>query len=234
MYDISFIGGKLGGASAANEIVYMPTSNAKRIRFMGTNILASGTDPKNGFTIGAVSDWMIANCMGGDFIYGSNAVLTNFIETTANADNYLVDGNQALVTGEFFKQFAYTTESTKRVLGINNDDVKGRTGINNVVTSRAETANFTVSIPAGYAIDGRVFVRNTTANAVTGGIKIGTTDGGTEVLGATAVGASAFITAAPTLFIFSATAATTLFVQAVTAWNSASIDLTIPLVKALP
>jgi hypothetical protein len=117
MYDISFIGGKLGGASAVDEIVYMPTSNAKRIRFMGTNILASGTNAKVGFRIGAVTDWMVVNCLGGDFIYDSNAVLTKFIETTGNADDFLVANNQAVVTDKFIEHFAYTNpESLDRII----------------------------------------------------------------------------------------------------------------------
>jgi len=88
------------------------------------------------------------------------------------------------------------------------------------------TADATVSIPAGYKIDSLV-IENTTANAVTGGIKIGTTNGGTEVAAAIAVGANALlqVTDAELLKrLFSMSTATTLYLQDVTAWNSASLN----------
>lgn len=88
-------------------------------------------------------------------------------------------------------------------------------------------ANTTVSIPAGYAIN-RITYANTTANAVTGGVKIGTTSGGTDVVAAQAIGANALGTvrdSALLLDIFSRSSSQTLYVQAVTDWNSASIDL---------
>jgi hypothetical protein len=97
----------------------------------------------------------------------------------------------------------------------------------------AVTANTTLSVPAGYAVRD-IFVRNTTANAVTGGVKIGTTSGAVDVLGALTVGANAFTLGVPLIRLFSATVAQTLFVQAVVAWNSASLDITITLDRAIP
>jgi len=97
----------------------------------------------------------------------------------------------------------------------------------------AVTANTTVTVPIGYGIRD-LFIRNTTANAVTGGIKVGTTSGATDVVTALAVGANAFVTIVPTLRIFSATATQTLFIQAVTAFNSASLDITITMDRAIP
>ena len=89
------------------------------------------------------------------------------------------------------------------------------------------TNDGTYSIPAGYCIDSIVF-NNTTANAVTGGIKIGTTNGGTDVIAAQAVAANAFVKVQPAAILisaFSMTASTTLFVQDVSSWNSASVDM---------
>lgn len=95
------------------------------------------------------------------------------------------------------------------------------------------TANTTFSVPAGYQIE-HVAFQNTTANAVTGGVKIGTTAGGTEVVAAQAVGANALdnVKGADVVKrIFSTSAATTLYVQAVTAWNNASVNFSITLRK---
>jgi len=94
-------------------------------------------------------------------------------------------------------------------------------------------ANGTLSVPAGYAIKD-IFVRNTTANAVTGGVRIGTTAAGVDVLVALTVGANAFTVGVPLIRAFSATVAQTLFIEAVVAWNSASLDITITLDRAIP
>ena len=91
----------------------------------------------------------------------------------------------------------------------------------------------TLSVPAGYRIRD-IFMRNTTANAVTGGVRIGTTDGGTQVVTGLAVGANAFVRTTGVQALFSATAAQTLYIQAVTAWNSASLDFVITLDRGIP
>lgn len=71
-----------------------------------------------------------------------------------------------------------------------------------------------------------IIIYNRTANAVTGGIKIGTTAGGTEVVTAQAVGANAFVECATiNLRLFSVSAYTTLYVYDVTDWNSANVDV---------
>ncbi|MGE0212735.1 MAG: DUF2793 domain-containing protein [Parvibaculaceae bacterium] len=99
---------------------------------------------------------------------------------------------------------------------------------------RAVTANTTVSIPAGWAIEA-IHYAETAGNAVTGGVRIGTTSGGTDVVAAQAVGASSLGTVASGDIlkrVFSRTVAQTLHVQAVTAWNSASLELSVMLRKA--
>lgn len=97
----------------------------------------------------------------------------------------------------------------------------------------AVVANTTISIPSGWSVS-EIFFANTTANAVTGGVKIGTTSGATDVVVAQAIGANAlgFIADASILKkIYSRSAAQTLFIQAVTAWNSASLELSFVLRK---
>ena len=92
----------------------------------------------------------------------------------------------------------------------------------------AVTNDTTTSIPANGYILG-IAIENTTGNAITGGLKIGTTDGGTDVLVAIAVGASAlaFVTDAALLKRwFSSASAQTLYIQDVVAWNSASLNIT--------
>ncbi|MCH7939270.1 MAG: hypothetical protein IID13_05950 [Candidatus Marinimicrobia bacterium] len=82
----------------------------------------------------------------------------------------------------------------------------------------------TAVVPAGYRIRS-IIVEETAGNAITGGLKIGTSAGGAQVVNAQAVGASALVDCALGARLFSLTTAQTLYVEDVTAWNSASIDL---------
>lgn len=96
----------------------------------------------------------------------------------------------------------------------------------------AVTANATIDVPAGNAI-GVAYITNKTANAVTGGIRIGTTPGGSEVLAATPVGPNALVRASGMgVQWFSNTVPQTLYIQAVTIWNSASLDIVITMTQA--
>lgn len=75
-----------------------------------------------------------------------------------------------------------------------------------------------------------VLVFNTTANAITGGLKFGTTVGGTDVVATLAIAASvaAFLTDALMLKrFFSPTATQQIFFDAVTLWNGANVNITI-------
>jgi len=104
--------------------------------------------------------------------------------------------------------------------------------MNNNRIEKTLSANDTVEIPAGYAI-AMFCPENTTNNAITGGLRIGTTDGGSEVLAATPIGAN-FINVVETLLdkrYFSRTAPTTLYIQAGTSWNGAILNITICLLK---
>ena len=95
------------------------------------------------------------------------------------------------------------------------------------------SANGTYNVPAGYRIDSLV-IQNKTANAITGGLKIGTTAGATDVVAAQAVGANAFLEIADAAIlkrVFSLTAVQILYLQAVTAWNNANIDVYVRLSK---
>lgn len=93
------------------------------------------------------------------------------------------------------------------------------------------TANTTIQIPFAHAIESITFVNNT-ANAVSGGIKIGTTNGGTDVVLMQAVGANAQVQVADADILkkfFASNATTTLYIQAITSWNSANVSMIVKL-----
>lgn len=128
----------------------------------------------------------------------------------------------------------YTTDTKQLFIadGSNNKNPVGGPRINLAAT----VANITASVPAGYCIDD-VFLQETAGHAVTGGIKIGTTNGGTEIATAITVGANSFTRTVPSALTtsgpFSPTVATTIYIQAVTGWNSASVNIIIPLKRAI-
>ena len=96
----------------------------------------------------------------------------------------------------------------------------------NNLSSLNISANSTVVIPAGYSIL-QVIIENTTSNAVTGGIKVGTTSGDTDVVASLAIGANAlFAIPDATILkkIFSLSSSTTLYIQTLTLWNSANLN----------
>ena len=84
-------------------------------------------------------------------------------------------------------------------------------------------ANGTLVLPAGVMLR-RIYFRNRTANAVTGGIRIGTSAGGNQVVSAQAIAANAVVSILPTIEHYQA-AAQTLFIEAVTNWNNADVDV---------
>jgi hypothetical protein len=102
----------------------------------------------------------------------------------------------------------------------------GATPIHGVARTRGKTAAFTIPVPQGASIRD-IHIMNNTANAVTGGIKIGTTAGGTDVLAAGAVAANALVSFVPLIGAANPAASRTIYVDAVTAWNSANIDIAI-------
>lgn len=97
------------------------------------------------------------------------------------------------------------------------------------------TAQTTVVIPAAHSIL-QIAVHNTTGNAVTGGIKIGTTVGGVDVVLALPVAANALFVISDTEIlkkIFNMADETTLYIDAVTLFNSASLNFHFALRKVI-
>lgn len=104
-----------------------------------------------------------------------------------------------------------------------------------VIEKNAAAAAGSFSVPAGYYIEDIIIVNNT-ANAVTGGIKFGKTVGATDIVAAQTVAASSinFIAHASILIrLFAKSgAAQTVYFDAVTGWNSATVDIRVVLRKA--
>lgn len=95
------------------------------------------------------------------------------------------------------------------------------------ITLSGQTAAGSFILPANCVIRD-VLVFNTTANAITGGLKFGTTAGAVDIVAALAVAASvtAFLTDALMLKrFFSPTATQQIFFDAVTLWNSANVTI---------
>ena len=114
-------------------------------------------------------------------------------------------------------------------MALSNMFVAGHTPIDGVARAFALAAAGTVTIPKGACVK-FIHLRNKTANAVTGGIKIGTTAAGTDVVAAAALAANAIVSVVPIAagagFVNTA-AARVLYVEAVTAFNAATVDVAV-------
>lgn len=89
------------------------------------------------------------------------------------------------------------------------------------------TANGTLTLPKGHFIE-RIWFKNNSANAVTGGIRIGSAAAGTQYVTAQAIAASVQAVIAPTISGYSLVQPqvdSTLYIEAVTAWNSADVTV---------
>ena len=95
--------------------------------------------------------------------------------------------------------------------------------------ANALTAAGTVVIPGGTYID-RIIIQETSGASITGGLKIGTTSGGTQVATGL-VCASSCLTWVPDVSIstriFASTAPQTLFIDAVSSFNSGRVNVTV-------
>lgn len=95
-------------------------------------------------------------------------------------------------------------------------------------------ANAQLNLPT-YSEITRIYLCNRTTNAVTGGIRIGTSPGGTQVVTAQAVAGTADlpISVAPSVNAILATVQI-LYVEAVTAWNNALVDVVVEYRRLYP
>jgi len=177
--------------------------------------------------------WTFNSCQ----IFAGNMTLTSTGKNIFNACEFSMNTNTLTITNSpaIFTNCEFTVVPTTYTLTgtapivINCYSLTNKCATPKVVYNELTTltTNTTYSVPAGMSIESIIF-ENTTANAVTGGIKIGTTSGGTEVILAKAVGSNEItqVTSSELLrSVFSSTVATTLHIQAVTSWNSASVRM---------
>lgn len=97
------------------------------------------------------------------------------------------------------------------------------------LTSSATAATAVITLPAATRIDS-VVIQEIAGNSVTGGIKIGTTNGGNDVVAGITCGASCLATATDVSMakrVFSAFNSQPIFVGAVNSYNSANVWVTI-------
>jgi hypothetical protein len=87
-------------------------------------------------------------------------------------------------------------------------------------------ANSTLTVPANSALR-LVSIIEGAGATITGGLNIGTTSGGAQVLSAQAVAANSKSSVAPIASASVFTVDTTLYLQAVTAWNGAAINVSL-------
>ena len=105
----------------------------------------------------------------------------------------------------------------------------GQVGLNKIVLPAVAAANTAASVPANGFIQ-QIVIVNTTANAITGGLKVGTTAGATDIAAAVAIAGNAIVTVTDAALLkrwFSTSSAQQIFIDAVAAWNSASVNITI-------
>ncbi|WP_337187587.1 hypothetical protein [Phenylobacterium sp.] len=172
--------------------------------------------------IGNVTDCKLdLNLSNAGIFNGSGAAITNAIKFAT----YTPTG-QLLINANIDAGITTTSGTVYGTLMLNH--ANQLMAVNRIVLA-GKTANFTAVIPANcYIID--VFIRNTTASAITGNLKVGTTSGATDVISSQAVAGNALLmvtNAALLKRVFSVSAAQTLYFQAITAWNSANITVEI-------
>lgn len=105
----------------------------------------------------------------------------------------------------------------------------GTTALLQRIRFTVQTAANSFFLPAN-AVIRDILVINTTANAITGGLKFGTTSGATDIVAALAVGANATTFVADASLLkryFSNSAVQQIFFDAVASWNSASVEIDI-------
>lgn len=97
------------------------------------------------------------------------------------------------------------------------------------ISIKGVTSATSFVLPANAVIQ-NIVVKNNTANAITGGLKFGTSAGAVDVVVALTVAASAVtnvLDAALLKRFLSDTTATQIFIDAVVGWNSANVDIKI-------
>lgn len=159
---------------------------------------------------------------GCSFSMGSNSLTVTNSPARFNNCHFAVMSPNVTITGnEPIINSCYTGTNNATMIHVSRSYIETNTF----------AANGTFTVAPNASIES-ITIYNTTANAVTGGIKIGTTNGGTEVVASQAVNGNDILTISDASIlkrIFSNSANTILYIQAVTGWNSASLRIQIKL-----
>lgn len=102
-------------------------------------------------------------------------------------------------------------------------------GILQNIRLTAQTAAGSFMLPTNGVIRD-IIVTNTTGNAITGGLKFGSSSGATDIVAALAVGINGLVFVTDALLLkrfFSASSAQQIFFDAVVSWASASVQIDI-------
>lgn len=84
-----------------------------------------------------------------------------------------------------------------------------------------------IELPAN-AVIRAIYIQNTTANAITGGINLGSTSGGDDLIAALAIGPNALVPipiGALNIAWFSATEPQSIYISAVSSWNGTALNI---------
>jgi hypothetical protein len=118
----------------------------------------------------------------------------------------------------YFTSQGYVANSSQNVIIFNTGVATG-------------TTDFVIGVIPAKAYIQQIIFSNSVAAAVTGGISIGTTANGTNIVAAQAVGASTDVAVAQAAILLPVPVTTglasTLHMAAVTAWNSANVTVTV-------
>lgn len=109
----------------------------------------------------------------------------------------------------------------------NDNGCLGLAGLQRTVAFQIGANGPVMAVPQN-AVLRAIYIENTTANAVTGGINVGTTALGADVVAAAAVGASGLVVIDGATLLkkyLSNTQNQLIFISAVTAWNSAVLNI---------
>lgn len=202
-----------------------PFINVEHVKQIGKIDISNATttsQPMNFANIGRIVEFDFSSAGSTHAVIISNCVIpTLTFSNTTFGDTALVTKNCSLLVTSFtktiHKNFA-GSDFTVNLIGVSND-------FNFVMIHNAGSAIGIDNLSK--ALTGLV-VFNTTANAVTGGLNIGTSAGGAQVVSALAVAANAelYIDDATILKrLFNASPTQTIYVSDVTSWNSAVLNI---------
>lgn len=216
--------GSLNTISIAATSTYVAIAHVDSIASVSITSLQSTSSPLSFISVGEITSLTVSNTNGGASVTHP-VVITNCAIVTLSFTNSTF-GNTTLVT----KDCNFTSSSLAKSIHKN---FSGGNLIVNVVGLTAAVANVSIISGTAVGLDNlnkallAVTVINTTSNAVTGGLKVGITSGGSEILSALAVGANAslYIDDSSILKRLFTSNPQNLFIAAVTSFNSSVLNL---------